>query len=575
MYHSSKSLRPMTEDELHSYNDKMHLNINKEEFEHLLQIVNGNIMGLASLDKFEEVLNTVEYRRNIIPTNTNNYLDYNDWAAKCNCEINSNLKEGEKLQGKTCIIKDNTFVEGVPCQNGSALLQGFVPNEDAEVVKRLLKAGVDIKGKSKCEDLCFSGVNFTYINGSVLNPIDISISTAGSSSGSASLVKSGFVDVALGGDQGGSIRISSASFKVIGLKPTYGLIPLTGDLGIEYTIDHVGPHAMNTENIARFMDASAGTDGIDQRYFQYLRRSPFNLDNIMPTLLEGKDEGKNSSNSSHYTQFELDNKFYYGVKSHTVNFQAAWKNYKSLTTGGFADGKKLSIGLLKEGLTGLNDHFKVNWNESFLPLLEKTCKESNIKVEEFSDPAHTKCGGLFFPIITLGNVDYFNQQCVLTNHFENTSSQLAKFLGTRKDTIKLLSHTNKICLLSVQFYKDKYGNSAYAMANNLRRIYTDEFMKSFEKYDFIILPTITQIPTNPKEGVDITKYYTKVFTNVSNTCPYNVLGLPAITIDLFHFSKEKKSSFCPIMIVGRHFEDHRVIQFARFIEDMARKHYSR
>ncbi len=114
------------------------------------------------------------------------------------------------LAGKTVVIKDNVSVAGVPMANGSLSLDGYIPSEDATVVRRLLAAGATVVGKSVCEDLCFSGASFTAASGPVRNPWDPSRNAGGSSSGSAVLVALEEVDMAIGGDQGGSIRMPSA-----------------------------------------------------------------------------------------------------------------------------------------------------------------------------------------------------------------------------------------------------------------------------------------------------------------------------------------------------------------------------
>src|SRR6476469_1995739 len=123
------------------------------------------------------------------------------------------------LAGKTEAIKDNTAVAGVRA------------------------AGATISGKAVCEDLCFSGGSHTSQTGPVRNPWDETRSAGGSSSGSAALVMSGLVDVATGGDQGGSVRIPSAYTGTVGHKPTWGLEPYTGAFPIEATIAHAGPIA--------------------------------------------------------------------------------------------------------------------------------------------------------------------------------------------------------------------------------------------------------------------------------------------------------------------------------------------
>ena len=82
-------------------------------------------------------------------------------------------------------IKDNVAVAGVPMQNGTALLDGYVPDEDATVVERVLDAGGTILGKAVCESLCFSGGSHTADSGPVRNPYDPARSTGGSSTGAA------------------------------------------------------------------------------------------------------------------------------------------------------------------------------------------------------------------------------------------------------------------------------------------------------------------------------------------------------------------------------------------------------
>src|SRR6266699_6230914 len=128
---------------------------------------------------------------------------YGAWYWKTN--INTGA-EG-LLSGKKVAIKDNVCVAGVPMMNGSSLLEGYVPEFDATIVTRILDAGGEIIGKAVCENLSSSGSSFTADTGPVLNPHHPAYSAGGSSSGSAALVVAGECDMAIGGDQGGSITI--------------------------------------------------------------------------------------------------------------------------------------------------------------------------------------------------------------------------------------------------------------------------------------------------------------------------------------------------------------------------------
>jgi amidase len=179
------------------------------------------------------------------------------------------------LAGKKIAIKDNVCVAGLPMMNGSKVLEGFVPSSDATVVTRLLDAGAEIAGKSVCESFCMSFGSHTGDTGFVLNPHDRTRTTGGSSSGSAALVASNVVNMAVGCDEGGSIRVPSAFCGIVGLKPTWGLVPFTGIFPLEMTIDHVGPMARTVHDCALMLETMAGPDGLDPRQNALFERQPY------------------------------------------------------------------------------------------------------------------------------------------------------------------------------------------------------------------------------------------------------------------------------------------------------------
>src|SRR5260221_9624427 len=172
-----------------------------------------------------------------------------------------------KLAGKAVALKDNICLAGVPMMNGASTLEGYVPDIDATVATRILDAGGTIVGKTVCEYFCFSGGSHTSASGPVHNPNRMGYSAGGSSSGSGCLVGLGEVDMALGGDQGGSIRMPASFCGVYGMKPTHGLVPYTGIMPIELTLDHTGPMTGTVENNALLLEVLAGPDGLDPRQY--------------------------------------------------------------------------------------------------------------------------------------------------------------------------------------------------------------------------------------------------------------------------------------------------------------------
>src|SRR5216684_371019 len=129
----------------------------------------------------------------------------------------------------------------------------------------MLDAGGTIVGKVHCEYFCFSGGSHTCAAGPVHNPHKMGYSAGGSSSGSAVVVATGEADMAIGGDQGGSIRIPASFSGIYGMKGTYGLVPYTGVMPIELTIDHTGPMTRNVRDNALLLEVLAGADGLDPR----------------------------------------------------------------------------------------------------------------------------------------------------------------------------------------------------------------------------------------------------------------------------------------------------------------------
>ena len=123
-----------------------------------------------------------------------------------------------------------------------------------------MDAGAMITGKAACESACLEGASDTSCTGKVHNPYADNYSCGGSSSGSARLVASGSVDMAIGCDQGGSIRIPASTCGIVGLKPTWGLVPYTGIISLEATIDHAGPMARSVPDVAKLLQAIAGSD---------------------------------------------------------------------------------------------------------------------------------------------------------------------------------------------------------------------------------------------------------------------------------------------------------------------------
>src|SRR5919107_3071632 len=254
-------VKPPTAEQLREISAYYNLELSEADVESFLGLIEGTMVSYDRLDQLVEPAPEVRYPRSggRRPEPEENPL--NAWYYKCSIE---GAPEG-LLSGKKVAIKDNVCVAGLPMMNGTAVLEGYVPETDATIVTRILDAGAEITGKAVCESLCFSGGSHTSDTGPVLNPRDHSRSAGGSSSRSAALVASGEVEMAIRGDQGGSIRLPAAWCGVYGLKSTHGLVPYTGIFPIELTLDHTGPIAATVEDVALLLSKIAGEDGLDPR----------------------------------------------------------------------------------------------------------------------------------------------------------------------------------------------------------------------------------------------------------------------------------------------------------------------
>jgi 2-dehydropantoate 2-reductase len=160
------------------------------------------------------------------------------------------------FHGVPVAVKDNMDMRGLVTTNASTVGVPPPAEADAEVVTRLRASGADLFCKTNLLEYAAGSVNPTY--GMTLNPLNAGRTSGGSSSGSAALVGAGVCEHALGTDTGGSIRIPAAYCGIVGLKPTYGLVPIAGVFELSPSLDHVGPLARTVRGAAELLAVLSG-----------------------------------------------------------------------------------------------------------------------------------------------------------------------------------------------------------------------------------------------------------------------------------------------------------------------------
>ena len=252
-----------TPEQLRAVAEELGMTMSDADIASYLAIMQPNFLAYDAIEAQPDYLPQVKYPRTPGYRPEGEENKYNAWYVKTTVKG----APGGKLAGKTVVLKDNVCLAGVPMMNGASILEGYTPDIDATIVTRILDAGGTILGKAHCEYYCFSGGSHTNATGPVHNPHRMGYSAGGSSSGSGALVAAGEVDIAIGGDQGGSIRMPAAYCGIYGMKPTHGLVPYTGIMPIEITLDHTGPMTANVADNALMLEVLAGEDGLDPRQY--------------------------------------------------------------------------------------------------------------------------------------------------------------------------------------------------------------------------------------------------------------------------------------------------------------------
>ncbi len=183
-------------------------------------------------------------------------------ARKAEAEILRGEWRGA-LHGVPVALKDLIDTAGVRTTAGSALYKDRVPNQDAEVVRRLRQAGAVIVGKNNLHEFAYGGSSVVSYFGDVHNPWDLGRIAGGSSGGSAAAVVAGLAYAAIGTDTAGSIREPAALCGCVGIKPTYGRVSSRGVIPLSASLDHVGPLAATVADAAMVLQAIAGYDAAD------------------------------------------------------------------------------------------------------------------------------------------------------------------------------------------------------------------------------------------------------------------------------------------------------------------------
>ncbi|KAK5273160.1 hypothetical protein LTR99_002552 [Exophiala xenobiotica] len=452
------------------------------------------------------------------------------------------------LKGRKIVMKDNMSVAGLPYTCGTfpqlVSKDGKYPlaTIDASITRRLLEAGSTIVGTSTCENYSLTPMSYTSANGPVHNPWLRDHNTGGSTSGGACLISLGKaraagvpgldeagddVDLAMGGDQAGSIRLPSAYCGIYGLKPTHGLVPYTGIAGLHPMIDYAGPMARKLEDIATLLTVVAGYDGLDPRMTP---ESPLRQNVI---------------------------------------------DYATHLSSADSPGRGLKVGIIKESLSSPGTHTDVA--EVVRAAATKHFEASGATVSEVSVPMH-----LLGPAIWTAATRTYMASLAIGGKTPDILNHSSPHLSLRwppdQEMYDLLTVANPAVvniLFCETFLKDKYGPEMQAKAHRhvfeLRAAYD----KALEEFDVLITPTTpTVAPPHPDlrpeaEGGSTVMDKIKLAVGATNnTAPFNASGHPALNVPCGWAKSRTGKGWLPVgmQVIGKRWDDLGVLKAAKAFE---------
>src|SRR5438132_1771354 len=429
----------------------------------------------------------------------------NAWTWKCRIEGAT----GGALAGKTVSYKDHIAVAGMPMSFGSFALEGFIPDFDATVVTRVLQEGGTIIGKNVMNGLSggFGTGGGIGDYGRPLNPHNHEHVTGGSSSGCAAAVAAGEVDIAFGGDQGGSIRIPAAFCGIVGHKPTFGLVSHFGiGFGSDQSIDYTGPMTRTVEDAATALQVTAGYDHYDPRQ---TRDVPSSIDML----------------------------------------------------GGLADGVSgLRIGVLQEGF----DDAEGDVRDLVLAAVD-VLGRAGADVTKISIPAHHAIRTAQAALTGEGALALFKTG--LFGAFTRTYypapliAAINKLWASQAD---VLAPRTKLSLIAAELSRRNYHGRLYAKAQNVRPAYIKAYDAVLANVDVLVMPTcIMPAPRNHRPGSHLEAVEDNLLAmsrgGSRNTQPFNYTGHPALALPV-----GKSSAGLPVsmQLIERFFDDPLLMRVA-------------
>ncbi|PSL38338.1 amidase [Labedella gwakjiensis] len=418
-------------------------------------------------------------------------------------EITSDL-----LAGKSIGMKDLISVAGIPMSAATTILEGFVPREDAVVTERVLRAGGRITVMTNMEGVAFGGGGESGIYGATRNPFDPARSTSGSSGGSAAALFYDGIDITFGTDQGGSVRLPASWCGVLGLKPTHSLVPYTGIASHDVTFDHVGPMTRTTEDMALAMQVISGPHPSDTR------------------------QGAGTPTD--------------------LGFVDAWASAPDRFDG-------VRFGVLTEALASDGTPEREAALAAFAETRERIAALGG-EIVEISIPEHQLAGAILFAAMLEGVTATLHGNGEGYHRGGGHSVDVRRAVG-----MGMLAHGDelqaayKTAAVLGEHLRSHYFGTVYATAQTVIPVLRAAYDRALDDVDVVLMTTTRTPAMLLKPEASVYEMHRRSFSMTTDTPAHNATGHPALSMP----AAESEGLPLGITLVGRHFDDARLVALAR------------
>jgi aspartyl-tRNA(Asn)/glutamyl-tRNA(Gln) amidotransferase subunit A len=457
---------------------------------------------VSTLDLVKHYLNNIKQKAHL-----NTFLSvYGEEALQRASEIDKKIKQGNagKLAGLVVSLKDVLSHENHPLQGSSKILNGFTAQFNGTAVQRLLDEDAIIIGRTNCDEFGMGSSNENSAFGPVLNDLDNTRVSGGSSGGSAVSVQADMCRISLGSDTGGSVRQPAAFCGIVGIKPTYSRISRYGLAAYASSFDCIGILGTCVEDVALVLEVIAGSDEYDS----------------------------------------------------TVS-RTAVPSYSSELS--VPSTKKYKVAYIRETLDsgGIQKEIKENISST----IEKI-KLAGHTVEAIDFPFIEYLLPTYYILATAeasSNLSRYDGVRYGTRS-KNTTDLHSLYKKTRSEGFG--KEVQKRILLGTFVLSSNYHDAYYAKAQKVRRIIRDKTKEIFKHYDFIVMPTT---PTTAyKLGEKMTSPIQRFLTDIYSV-QANVAGVPGISLPC---GKDENGLPIGIQVIADDFEESKLFQFSEMMMNL-------